>query len=183
LMSFSTSKRFKKDPSKCPQYLSLMLCNGCSFNMAPGEHLILSNCGFEELEWSSTLYADYDTYSTFKRQFEETTIDLCLKQSLIGFFYKQFIDSAKLSKENGTVENEGSPKMLPWLDAVHLIPRPRPNEKHESKLPSQSADQFHFVFRKYGTDHKGDCRELEKEEWGRGQRCSEICLAPQNTAL
>jgi len=37
-----------------------------SYDFAPGENLILSDCGFEEIQWQNSLYADYETYSVYK---------------------------------------------------------------------------------------------------------------------
>jgi len=38
--------------------------------MAPGENLILSDCGFEDMKWKESIYESHETYTLFKKQFE-----------------------------------------------------------------------------------------------------------------
>ena len=38
-----------------------------NYDFAPGENLILTDCGFEDITWTNQLFADYETYATFKR--------------------------------------------------------------------------------------------------------------------
>ncbi len=38
-----------------------------NYDFAPGENLILTDCGFEDITWTNQLYADYETYATFKK--------------------------------------------------------------------------------------------------------------------
>ena len=37
-----------------------------NYAMAPGENLILSDCGFEDVKWENQVYADYETFSNFR---------------------------------------------------------------------------------------------------------------------
>lgn len=38
-----------------------------NYDFAPGENLILTDCGFEDITWQNTLIGDFDTYANFKR--------------------------------------------------------------------------------------------------------------------
>eukprot|EP00353_Schmidingerella_taraikaensis_P007988 CAMPEP_0185584082 /NCGR_PEP_ID=MMETSP0434-20130131/30016_1 /TAXON_ID=626734 ORGANISM="Favella taraikaensis, Strain Fe Narragansett Bay" /NCGR_SAMPLE_ID=MMETSP0434 /ASSEMBLY_ACC=CAM_ASM_000379 /LENGTH=95 /DNA_ID=CAMNT_0028203617 /DNA_START=499 /DNA_END=786 /DNA_ORIENTATION=+ len=64
-----------------------------NYDFAPGENLILTDCGFEDITWQNTLYGDFETYANFKRIYQESMIEVCLKQRLMGYFFKQFISS------------------------------------------------------------------------------------------
>jgi tRNA pseudouridine38/39 synthase len=39
------------------------------YDYAPGENLILSDCGFEDMRWKDTLYASHESFSLFKVRF------------------------------------------------------------------------------------------------------------------
>lgn len=58
-----------------------------NYQFAEGENLILTDCGFEDVTWKNSLYAQFETYSSLKRKFQEDTVELCLKQRLLGYFY------------------------------------------------------------------------------------------------
>ena len=36
------------------------------FDYAPGENLILSDCGFEDMKWRDGVYSGHETYQLFK---------------------------------------------------------------------------------------------------------------------
>jgi tRNA pseudouridine38/39 synthase len=36
------------------------------YDMAPGENLILSDCGFEDLKWQTGVYASHETFNVAK---------------------------------------------------------------------------------------------------------------------
>jgi len=36
------------------------------YDMAPGENLILSDCGFEDLQWSGGIYGSHETFNIYK---------------------------------------------------------------------------------------------------------------------
>lgn len=36
------------------------------FDMAPGENLILSDCGFEDLNWETSVFAAHNSFNTAK---------------------------------------------------------------------------------------------------------------------
>ena len=50
-----------------------------NYDFAPGENLILTDCGFEDITWTNQLYPDYETYANFKRIYQEGMIEVCLK--------------------------------------------------------------------------------------------------------
>ena len=36
------------------------------YEYAPGENLILSDCGFEDMQWKDQIYSSHDSYNLFK---------------------------------------------------------------------------------------------------------------------
>jgi tRNA U38,U39,U40 pseudouridine synthase TruA len=36
------------------------------YDYAPGENLILSDCGFEDMQWQEGVYASHESYGIFK---------------------------------------------------------------------------------------------------------------------
>jgi tRNA pseudouridine38/39 synthase len=36
------------------------------YDYAPGENLILSDCGFEDMKWKDSIYSSHESYSLFK---------------------------------------------------------------------------------------------------------------------
>ena len=50
-----------------------------NYDIAEGNNLILSGCGFEGIRWrNANLFADIETYSVVKEQFEQSSIDSSL---------------------------------------------------------------------------------------------------------
>ena len=45
-----------------------------NYDIASEEGLILSECGFQDVDWTNTLYSDIETYKVFKTQFEDNAI-------------------------------------------------------------------------------------------------------------
>ena len=67
-----------------------------NYDFAPGENLILTDCGFEDITWVNTLHGDYDTYANFKKIYQDNMIEVCLKQRLMSYFFKMFVSSQQL---------------------------------------------------------------------------------------
>ena len=108
-----------------------------NYVLAAPENLLLSDCGFEDITWTNQLHADYETYSNCRRQFEKTSIDLCLKQSMMGFFYNQFVTSSKLcSGDIHNIQKELIPKnrVFTWLEFLDLIPREHKKQKKQKEI-------------------------------------------------
>jgi hypothetical protein len=54
-----------------------------NYDIADGENLILSDCGFEDIEWKNcNFFADYDTYNLLTSKFNSSIIECCLLKVL-----------------------------------------------------------------------------------------------------
>ena len=86
--------------------------------------MILTDCGFEDVTWTNQLYADYETYATLKKIYQESMVDVCLKQRLMAFFFKQFVSSAQLNEQEKRPQGEGEPIVFyPWIQVCERIPQ------------------------------------------------------------
>lgn len=55
-----------------------------NYNIAPENNLILSECGYDDIEWkTSSLASDVETYNVFLRQYEESAIQMCLSDVMM----------------------------------------------------------------------------------------------------
>ena len=58
-----------------------------NYEIANENGLILSDCGFDELEWSTgNLSGDVETYKVFESQFEEAAISMSLSEVMMRQF-------------------------------------------------------------------------------------------------
>ena len=46
-----------------------------NYDIADGANLILSDCGFEGLQWKNNTYTELETYKVFKNQFNQSLIE------------------------------------------------------------------------------------------------------------
>jgi tRNA pseudouridine38/39 synthase len=59
--------RGQEEPSIIDRLLDVKtLQSRPDYDFAPGENLILSDCGFEDMKWRDGIYASYESYSLFK---------------------------------------------------------------------------------------------------------------------
>jgi len=64
-----------------------------NYNIASEQGLILSECGFDDVEWSNPVFSDLETYSVFRKQYEENAISMCLNEVMLRYYEKTFIES------------------------------------------------------------------------------------------
>lgn len=64
-----------------------------NYNIASESGLILSGCGYDDIEWSNPIYSDIETYNVFRKQYEENAIDMCLNEVMLKYYENMFIDS------------------------------------------------------------------------------------------
>ena len=59
--------RGDEDPSVIDDLLDVeKIPSRPEYDYAPGENLILSDCGFEDMQWQEGVYASHESYSLFK---------------------------------------------------------------------------------------------------------------------
>lgn len=60
-----------------------------NYEIAPENGLILSECGFDDVEWTNaSLQSDVETFNVFRKQFEESAISTCISEVMM----KQYSD-------------------------------------------------------------------------------------------
>ena len=60
-----------------------------NYEIAPENGLILSECGFDDVEWkNASLQSEVETFNVFRKQFEESAISSCISEVMM----KQYTD-------------------------------------------------------------------------------------------
>lgn len=115
-----------------------------NYNIAPENGLILSECGYDDIEWSNPLFSDLETFNVFKRQHEENALDMSLNEIMLENYEQRYLESQKIIKSVGiTVTN---PKMLDknekltWNQMLNSTTMKKGKEKLESSIIRQVAD-------------------------------------------
>ena len=104
-----------------------------NYRIAPGDNLILSECGFEGLNWqNANFYADFENYTTIKAQYQSATIDQSLLSVLLKYYFDQLVKTSSITSDcRGIIsidpnnkynidENEPT-KNHSWLEVVNSI--------------------------------------------------------------
>lgn len=77
-----------------------------NYNIASEFGLILNECGFDDIEWSNPVFTDLETYSVFRRQYEENAIDMSLNEVMLQYYENTFISTQKLLTSKGIFINK-----------------------------------------------------------------------------
>ena len=91
-----------------------------NYDIADGANLILSDCGFEGIDWqNSNFFADLETYRHIESQVRAAKINTCLLKVLQTFFQG-------LKVKTANIENE----FVKLVDGDHGINLSKPDEIH-----------------------------------------------------
>ena len=59
-----------------------------NYEIADGENLILSDCGYEGIEWKNcSFYSEWETYNLFQNQFNQALMETNVLQVLMMHYY------------------------------------------------------------------------------------------------
>ena len=117
-----------------------------NYKIAPGDNLILSECGFEGLNWqNSNFYADLENYTTIQQLYQTATIDQSLFSVLQQYFYDQLVKTSSITSECknmvSIVQNnkynidESKPdEYHPWLNVVNSIKITKRSDKKRDNI-------------------------------------------------
>jgi hypothetical protein len=100
-----------------------------NYEIAAENGLILSECGFDDIQWSNaSLAGDVETYKVFLKQFEEAAIAMSISEVMMRQYQERtFEPSAEILKPFPG-HHSGQ---LNWNEAVKLVTMARKKQKTE----------------------------------------------------
>ena len=113
-----------------------------NYDIAPENGLILSECGFDDVEWTNaSLQSDVETFNVFRKQFEESAISSCISEVMM----KQYSDRTyhpldPLLKQYPASAIE-SDERVSWDEAAQRVKKARKKQKGDDSTIIRKAAQ------------------------------------------
>ncbi|TNV73951.1 hypothetical protein FGO68_gene9426 [Halteria grandinella] len=101
-----------------------------NYDIAPDANLILSDCGFDDVEWTNdSLAADVETYKVYQRQFEESAIAMCLSEVMMRQYHERpgLKEGDKALAQYPPIKQQG--ETVQWEEIVERVTKARKKQR------------------------------------------------------
>lgn len=144
----------KQEPNTVIQQLfdTKVLTEKPNFDFAEGNNLILSDCGFEGIEWkNSSFYSQLHTYEVIKDMLETASIDQCLLKTLQQHFIQKLVKTSFIEPNcrgeikiipGSCISNERPNEKNKWQDVVKSIKVTKKSDRKRDDILSQLKKKY-----------------------------------------
>lgn len=123
-----------------------------NYDFAEGNNLILSDCGFEGIEWkNSSFYSQLHTYEVVKDLLETASIDQCLLKVLQQHYIQKLVKTSFVEPNSrgeisiipeSKLSNERPDEKNKWLDVVNSIKVTKKSDRKRDDILSQLKKKY-----------------------------------------
>lgn len=101
-----------------------------NYEIAPDANLILSECGFDDVDWIDNVVSDIETFKVYHKQFEEQAIAMCLSDVMM----RQYHERPQLKQSDKDLQpypriKENDDDRIDWEEVVESVTKARKRQR------------------------------------------------------